>query len=365
MKTHPPDYILLCTVVILIILGILILASVSTSYAQVKFGSTFYFLNHQIIYGLLPGLILGILAYKISLPVLKKICLFLFLTNLIFLAIVFLPKIGSRLYGASRWVDLGPFSFQPSEFLKVTFILYLSAWLVGIQEKNAKRTTKAFIAFFIIIGVVGLILILQPDISTLAIIVAVGLLIYFLSDTPIWHTFLVSLIGLAILIPLINFTPYRISRILVFLNPEADPMGQGYQIKQALITAGSGGIFGLGLGMSRQKFGFLPESISDAIFVIFAEETGFLGSTILIILFLIFIWRGFVIAKRSADSFSKFAALGVSIWIALQAFINIGGMISVLPVVGIPLPFVSYGGSALIAELIGTGILLNISKNTT
>jgi cell division protein FtsW len=362
MRTHSPDYILLCTVIILIILGILILASVSTAYAQIKFGSTSYFFNHQIIYGLIPGLILGIFAYKISLSFLRKFCLLLFLTNLMFLIVVFLPKIGPRIYGASRWVNLGPLSFQPSEFLKLTFILYISAWLASVREKKAKKNIKFFIAFFIIIGAVGLILVLQPDISTLIIITTVALLIYFLSDTPIWHIFLVSLISLGLLLPLIHFMPYRASRIFIFLNPEADPMGQGYQTKQALITAGSGGIFGLGLGMSRQKFGFLPESISDAIFVVFAEETGFLGSLILILLFLIFIWRVFVIAKRLNDDFSKFTALGISIWITLQAFVNIGGMIGVLPVAGVPLPFISYGGSALISELIGVGILLNISR---
>ena len=161
-----------------------------------------------------------------------------------------------------------------------------------------------------------------------------------------------------------KIAPYRAARLLVFLNPETDPMGMGYQLKQALIAVGSGGIFGLGLGMSVQKFGFLPQSMADSIFAIFSEETGFIGSLILIFLFLIFFWRGFKIAKKSMDQFSKLAALGISCWIILQALINIGSMIGIIPLTGVPLPFLSYGGSALVTELIGVGILLNISKNT-
>ena len=173
---------------------------------------------------------------------------------------------------------------------------------------------------------------------------------------------MIAIIAVIGFLLIIKIAPYRILRILVFLNPEIDPMGVGYQIKQALITIGSGKISGVGLGLSEQKFGFLPQSISDSIFAIFAEETGFLGSAILIILFLAFFWRGFKIASRQREKFPKFIAFGITFWITLQAFINIGAMIGLVPLTGIPLPFMSYGGSALISELIGLGILLNISK---
>jgi cell division protein FtsW len=153
-------------------------------------------------------------------------------------------------------------------------------------------------------------------------------------------------------------------RILVFLNPGIDPMGMGYQMKQILITIGSGGIFGLGLGMSVQKFGWIPQTMSDSIFAIFAEETGFVGSVVLIFLFLLLLWRGFRIAKMSQNKFSQLLAMGISCWICIQAFINIGAMIGLLPLTGIPLPFISYGGSHMVAELIGIGILLNISKSS-
>ena len=354
-----PDYWLMGSVVALIFLGILILASVSASFSQEKFGTTYYFLNHQLLFGFLPGIILGFLAFRLPLDSLKKWTLVLLLINLILLAMVFLPKIGSSSGGAARWLNFGPISFQPSEFLKLTFILYLAAWLT-----NKTRKINLLIAFLIIIGAVSLLLIFQPDISTLGVIVLVAAMMYFLAETPIWHSILIILLGTAGLFSLIKLAPYRAARLLVFLKPEIDPMGISYQIKQALIAVGSGGITGLGLGMSGQKFGFLPGAISDSIFALFSEETGFIGSIILIFLFLMFLWRGFRAGRLSQDKFSLLTALGISSWIIIQAFVNIGAMIGILPLTGIPLPFISYGGSAIVAELIGVGILLNISKNT-
>jgi cell division protein FtsW len=371
MKTHSLDRPLLWVSGILILLGILIISSVSAVLSQERFGYPTYYLFHQIIYGLILGLILGFLAFKIPLSFFRKWAFTLFLINLIVLALVFLPKIGYQAGGASRWISLGPISFQPAEFLKITFILYLAAWLASLVETSAsrqKRPKKHNIvlgAFLVIIGLLSLFLIFQPNIGTLGIIFATALLMYFGAGTPFWHTALTIVIGLGMLFALVKIAPYRLSRFLVFLNPELEPLGAGYQIKQALIAVGSGGIFGLGLGLSRQKFGFLPQSIGDSIFAIFAEEGGFIGATILILLFLIFVWRGFKISRNSPDRFSQLLSLGIVSWISLQAFVNIGAMIGILPLAGIPLPFVSYGGSHLIAELIGLGLLLNISKQTS
>ena len=364
-----PDVVLIAVVLALLLLGILILASVSASFSQEKFGSSFYFLNHQIIFGLIPGIILAFLAFRIRLETLKKWVPVLLLINLALLLMVFLPEIGAQAGGATRWISLGPISFQPSEFLKITFILYLAAWLASRAPHQkfggrVKGFGQTFVAFLLVISIISLFLILQPDISTLAIIVISAALMYFLATTPIWHSILIILIGMGGLSALIKIAPYRLNRLLVFLNPEVDPMGIGYQIKQAIIAVGSGGIFGQGLGMSSLRFGFLPHSMSDAIFAIFAEEAGFVGAAILILLFLIFLWRGFKIAKISQDKFSQLSALGITAWICLQGFINIASMIEILPLSGTPLPFISYGGSALISELIGVGILLNISKNT-
>lgn len=367
-KNGHPDYILLGISIILLILGVLILASVSASLSLEKFGSTFYFLNHQLLFGLIPGLILAFISFRIPLNFLKKWSLVLLLINLVLLTMVFLPKIGAGVGGATRWINLGVISFQPAEFLKLTFILYLAAWLSSrtptpLLHKSGGGFGQTLIAFLLVIGLISLLLIFQPNVSTLGIIVLVASLMYFLANTPLWHSILIILTGVISLFSLIKIAPYRAARLLVFLNPETDPMGIGYQIKQALIAIGSGGIFGLGLGMSRQKFGFLPQSISDAIFPIFSEETGFLGSLILISLFLIFLWRAFKISKETPDKFSQLLSLGISSWISIQAFVNIGSMIGILPLSGIPLPFISYGGTHLVAELIGIGILLNISKN--
>ena len=370
--SYQPDYIFIFIVVCLILLGGLILVSVSLPISQEKFGSSFYYLNHQILYGFLPGLILAFLAFKINLVRLKKFAPLFLLVNLIFLGMVFLPHLGVSFRGSARWINLGPISFQPSEFLKLSFILYLSSWLASRTEKKFTHTTKklawgfsqTFFAFLAVIGITGIFLIFQPDISTLLVIILVATLMYFLAKTPLWHSILLIFMIILAFLVLIKIAPYRFNRILVFLNPELDPMGIGYQIKQALIAIGSGGIFGSGLGLSLQKFGFLPHSISDSIFAIFAEETGFLGSLVLVLLYLVFFWRGLKIGKQTGDNFSKFCAFGTTFWITLQAFVNIGSMIGILPLTGIPLPFISYGGSALISELIGVGILFNISRQT-
>ena len=369
MNKGKPDYVLLSSIVILIILGILALASIS---AVVSPRGSSYFLFRQITIGLIPGLILAFVAFKISLSFLKKRAPVLFLINLVLMALVFIPQIGASAGGANRWIALGPFSLQPSEFLKVFFILYLAAWLSQRtnQVKNYTRQDDSFLAkmpllpFLFIIGFTSLLLIFQPDISTLGIIVLTAAIMYFLSETPFWHSILIISLGLTALAVLIKTAPYRLNRLLVFFQPGFDPMRMGYQIKQSLITIGSGGILGLGLGMGVHKLGFLPQPMSDSIFAVFAEETGFVGSLILISIFLIFAWRGFNLVKGTQDKFLQLTAAGIVSWITIQAFVNISSMVGILPLTGIPLPFISYGGSHLVAELIGVGILLNISKST-
>jgi len=367
-----PDKILLATVIILMVLGILILANVSAPLSLQRFETTYYFLNHQLLFGFLPGIILGFLAFRMPLNLLKKWAPIVLLINLILLIMVFIPGIGFELRGAARWIGIGPFSFQPSEFLKLTFILYLAAWLAARTEtrnyaKNQPvggEQSQTFLAFLIVIILISLLLILQPDISTLGVIIIVAILMYFLANMPLWQTVLMISTGVVFLAALIKLAPYRFNRFLVLFDPTIDPMGIGYQIKQAVIAVGSGGIFGLGLGMSQFKFGYLPLTIADSIFAIFAEETGFIGSTILIMLFLIFLWRGLRIGKMCQDKFLQLTAWGITIWICFQGFINIAAMIGILPLTGIPLPLISYGGSALVAQLIGIGVLLNISRKT-
>lgn len=368
MKRRSLDYVLIFVVAVLLILGILMLFSVSASISRDNFGNTYYFFNHQLLFGLIPGLISAFFAFKIRLLFFKKWALILLLINLILAAMVFLPGIGVKAGGATRWLNLGILTIQPSEFLKLTFIIYLSAWLSargeGVKLKNPRKIfNQTFAAFSVLILLITLLLVLQPDVSTLGIIVLTGSLIYFFSGTPLWHIILIILAGSVSLFSLIKIAPYRTARFLVFLKPETEPMGIGYQLTQALIAAGSGGLFGLGLGMSQQKFGFLPKVLADSIFAVYLEEAGFIGGALLVLLFLVLFWRGFAIGFNSKEKFSQILAFGISIWITSQAFINMGSMLGILPLAGVPLPFISYGGSALVSELMGVGILLNISKN--
>jgi len=363
-KTHSIDYVLLIVVVILILIGMVMIATVSIPLSLEKFGNSFYYLRHQILFGILPALALAILFFKIPLNYLKKYALFLLLANLIALFLIFLPKIGITIKGSSRWLNLGGVIFQPSEFLKITFLLYLSVWL---SQKANKSKPQILIAFLIILGILTFLLIKQPDMGTLVVIGIVAILMYFVSPMPFWHTLLIILIGVTIGLLLIYIAPYRLERLITLLRPETiDPLGKGYQIRQSLIAIGSGKIWGIegifSLGMSRQKFGFLPHSISDSIFAIIGEEFGFIGCLALVSLFILFFWRGIRIAKNCSDKFLSFVAFGFSTLIIVQAFVNIGSMIGILPLTGVPLPFISYGGSHLVTELIGIGIFLNVSK---
>ena len=362
------DYILMGTAALLMVFGVIILASASASVSQIRFGSTYYYLNHQITFALIPGILLAILFSKIKLTFVKKWAPAFLLVNLLLMTFVFLPQIGIRVGKAARWISLGLASFQPSEILKIAFILYLASWLEGKSKKKIalpktqKDLKENLPAFLIILGLISLLLVFQSDIGTLVVILATGVLMYFFADTPFWDTILIGVLGIIAILIFINLSPYRLQRVSVFLHPDQDPMGMGYQIKQSLIAIGSGGLFGLGFGMSQQKF--LPHPMSDSIFAVLAEEAGFVGSVILISLFLIFLWRGFKIGKESKNKFSSLTALGITSWILIQALINVGAMVGIIPLTGIPLPFISHGGTALIAELIGVGVLLNISKAT-
>jgi len=360
MNRKAMDWILLGCVGILLVLGSLMIFSISASVSQESFGNTYWFLGHQIIFGILPGIILGFAAFKIKIKNLKKIAPLLLVINLVLLYLVFLPQIGLTRGGGTRWLKFGSISFQPSEFLKITLFIYLAAWL----ETRKKQDFASLGLFLSILVPISLALILQPDISTLCLLIATSFLIYFLAETPVLHTVLTIAIGTSIIFFLISSAPYRIQRFLTFLSPELDPMKMGYQIKQAQIAIGSGGLFGQGLAMSKQKFGFLPHPISDSIFAIFCEETGFLGALILIALFLVFFTKGLIIAKNTKNRFPKLLACAICFQIILQAFLNIGSMIGLVPLTGVPLPFISYGGTHLLTELIGVGLLLNISRNT-
>ncbi|MDD4625343.1 MAG: putative lipid II flippase FtsW [Candidatus Pacebacteria bacterium] len=354
-KSSQPDFILAGTLVSLLLIGVLVLATASIPYSLKIAGNPNHFLFKQLASGLI-GLIAGFMAYKLSLEKVKKTGIFFFFVALVLMFSVFLPIWGQEAKGATRWINLGFFSFQPSELLKITSILYLANLVSKLKKKS-------FWPFSAIIAVIAFVLLLQSDLSTLAIICATGGVIYFCGQAPLRNIFLMGLAGLLFFASFILIEPYRMQRIESLFNHNQDVLGAGYHPQQALISIGSGEITGSGLGLSVQKFGFLPESINDSIFAIYAEETGFAGCLLLLFLFLLFAQRAFSIAKKASDPSSKLIACGIGFWITSQAFINMGSMSGILPVTGIPLPFISAGGSHLIVELTAMGMLLNISKN--
>lgn len=368
------NYYFLGVSAILIVFGILFLANLSAPASLQIFGNTNYYLFHQL-YAIGIGLVLGFVAFKVPLYIIKKIIPALLVINLLLLVAVFLPMIGVKFWGAKRWINIGGSTFQPSEFLKITSVLYLAAWLSNRFSESSKQGffkrlkgvhgsfKKVFLPFLCLLAVISVILLFQKDLSTLGITTASLMVVYFAAGTPLWHMLLTVFGGLAGAFLFIKIEPYRIQRFLVFLNPETDPLGIGFQLRQSLLAIGSGGIFGRGWGMSTQKFGFLPQAMSDSVFAILGEEMGIIGSSVLIFLLLFFFWQGIQIAQKATDRFSKMAAVGISTWIVVQSFMNITSAIGIWPLSGIPLPFFSYGGSHIIAEMIGVGILLNISKN--
>lgn len=356
------DYSLLAVTLILVGIGILIVSSASIVISDRNFGTIYHYSLRHVIYAAL-GLLLLFFTSRIPYKIWKKLALPLMAITLALTALVFLPTIGLRHGGASRWLDLGFLSFQPAELLKIVLILYLASWL-SKKQQEAKETPRAFLPFVVILAIVSVFLIMQPDIGTLIVVAFTATILYFLGGGKIHQLASLGLLGAIAMFVLVQLAPYRLARFLVFLNPGLDPGGVGYHIRQALIAIGSGGFWGRGFGQSLQKYNYLPEPIGDSIFAVTVEEFGFLGATILIGLFIFFFWRSIAIARRAPDAFSKLVVAGIASGIAMQAFVNMGAISGLLPLTGIPLPFISYGGTALVTTLFGVGIILNISRYT-
>lgn len=357
-KGNKPDMFLLVLICLFILIGILALATVSVPASLKITGTGTYYLFHQLLYGFLPGIIIGLIIYfKIPLKYIKKLALPVFVVSYILMFLVLIPGIGKSELGAARWIDIGPFSFQPSELLKLTSIVYLSALLSSLKQRNI------FITFLFFIALIFISLIIQNNLSTLFIISSISFVIFLSANTKMKHNIILWILSLAGFLMMILFAPYRMQRITTYLNPEADILGAGYQSRQSMISIGSGGLSGIGLGLSEQKYGFVSQPMSDCIFAVFAEETGFIGASLLVIMFLTFSYVCFSIAKKEPDMFLKLTVIGIGSWIPIQAFVNIGAMVNILPLSGTPLPFLSYGGTHIILELIACSILLKISSN--
>lgn len=324
---------------------------------EVKFSSVAF---KQIFYGLFLGSLACLAFTRVDYRIWKKYSFFFFVASVILTLLVFSP-IGLEHGGARRWIDLKFISFQPAEFLKISFIMYFAAWLSSIKNKVGDWRW-GLLPFLIFSMVLGGVLLSQPDTDTFAVVIFAALSMYIAAGAKWRHVLAILLAGIAIFSALYFTRPYIKQRVETMISPAENNQTSGYQLNQSLIAVGSGGIWGRGFGQSVQKFRYLPEPIGDSVFAVAAEEFGFVGSLIIIFVFVMFSLEGLKISSAARDDFGRLLSLGIVILIASQAFINIGGMIGVLPLMGIPLPFVSHGGTALFITLIEAGIVMGISK---
>jgi len=312
----------------------------------------------------LIGLIVGIIALLITIRVhysfWNKYAFYIFLGASLLTLAVFIPAIGFTHAGATRWLTIGPLSFQPAELLKIAFVIYFAAWISGVKQKIQTFSHGVF-PFIILVAISGAMLIAQPDLGTLIVIGTTAVGMFVIGGGKWTHLLLIILIGIIGLGVLGMIFPYVQSRITTFLDPTTDALGASYQIQQSLIAIGSGQIIGRGFGQSVQKFNFLPEPVGDSIFAVFAEEWGFIGATTLILLFVALGLRGLRIASRAPNAFSTLMVSGFVLLILVQSFVNIGAMLGIFPLTGMPLLLVSQGGSALMTTMASIGIILNVS----
>lgn len=363
MKFLSGDRLFLMFVIILTLAGLAIFSSASLGLLARDTNNS---VSHNILLQTGLGFGVGFIAFffarMIPLSRLKQFAPYIFVITIIGTLLVFVPGLGFRAGGATRWINLGFTTVQPAEFLKIGFVLALAWWLTprARQLSNFKKGLLPFIGF---VGVPAAVLLAQPNTSTTLLILMTGAVMYFVAGAP-WRDFgilaLTAIVGLGIII---TARPYVLERIKTFVDPSANSLGSGYQIQQALIAVGSGELLGRGFGQSVEKFNYLPEPDGDSVFAVFAEETGFVGALLLIMLFIALAARGIVIAGNSSDLFGGLIAIGFSFLIIFQAFINIGAMLGIVPLTGLPLPFISHGGTALAAILLMCGLILNVGAH--
>jgi len=347
---------------ILILFGLVMLASATSVVGYEHFDDNYYYLKHQLLYGLLPGLILFFICSKIKYTFWQKNAWLLLLITIILLILVFVPKIGYEINNAKSWIKIGEITFQPTEIAKLTFLIYLAAFFAKTRE-HVKSFSHGLLPFLFLLGIIIGLTVLQPDIGTASIIILIAVGVFFTAGAKISHLIGLGVLG-AGLFSLVVFLTNRLDRILAFLNPQANLQSTGYHINQSLIAIGSGGLLGLGLGRSRQKFAYLPEVAGDSIFAIMAEELGLIFCIFFVLLLVYFIFKILKVSKHTNNDFVRLFTTGLAIWIGGQTLINISSMIGLLPLTGVPLPFISYGGTALMSLMAGCGILLSVIRNS-
>jgi cell division protein FtsW len=354
-----PDIILLLVTLILVTVGTAMIYSSSSIIALERFKDGQYFLKKQILFVFL-GLISMVLMTKIPYTQLRKWAYPGMLLSLLLLAILLIPNVGIKRGGATRWLNMGVFSFQVTEMVKISMVVFL-AHLLARKAHQLKKFSKGVLIPIVITSVVILLVLLEPDFGTAAIIAAILILMLCIAGSRITHILLLMAAFIPVGVLLILYKGYRVARLTAFLDPWKDASNTGFQIIQSLLSFGSGGTFGVGIGDGMQKLFYLPEPHTDFILSILAEESGFIGVTIVIVMFAIFAYRGFMIALKAPDLFGTLLAVGLTMVITLESFINIAGVMGLIPLKGLVLPFLSYGGTAFIMSMTAVGILLNIS----
>ena len=359
-KKQTPDLVIVTAIILLLSIGVLMVYSASAAFAYHKYDDAFFFAKRQVLFASL-GVFLMFLIAKIDPSKFREwakpsivICFILLLTVLI-------PGVGILRNGARSWLGIGAFSIQPSEFMKLAMILFL-ARMFSNPDYDIKHFTRGFLPGLLLLGTAFGLIMLQPDLGTGTVLMGAGVVLIFAAGARKKHLAFFFLLGVVGFVMLVLAAPYRIQRIVAFLNPWQDPLGAGYHLIQSLYAIGPGGLMGLGLGMSKQKHLYLPEPHTDFIFSILAEELGFLGAATVILLFAILVWRGIRVAIGVPGLFNSLVATGITAMIIIQALINIGVVSGAFPVTGITLPFLSYGGSSLTLTLAAVGILMNLSR---
>ena len=347
-------------VILLICIGIVMIYSSSGIYALQELKDNAYFLNRHLLF-LCIGFVLMMLAMMMDYRELQKFAKPILLLAVVMLVLVLIPGIGKESFGARRWFKFGAFHFQPSEFAKLALLIYVADFLSRKQNK-IRSFWEGFFPLILVMGLTCALIIKQPDLGNSVSLAVIILILMFIAGADVKHLIWIALLSLPVVYFLIVRVPYRLARITSFLDPWQDSQGVGFQLSQSQIALGSGGMFGIGLGKSVQKLFYLPAAHTDFILSIIGEELGLLGTLTVVALFILFVIQGARIAKRTTDMFGYFLALGIVLMIGLQAVVNIGVSIGALPTKGLPLPFISYGGSALIFYMTAVGLLLNISR---
>jgi len=359
-KRTTPDFILIIVTLTLLAVGLTMVYSASAIWAEYKFNDSFFFAKRQMLFAAV-GIVALFFIMNIDYWTWRSWAKVMIIVCFVLLVIVLIPGIGNMRNGSRSWIGVGAFSIQPSEFMKLAMIAFLAKYLSERQKLITSFRKGLLPALGIVFLAFGLIM-LQPDLGTGTVMVGTSIVMIFISGARISHFVGLGLLGLLGFAGLVLSEPYRMKRITSFLDPWEDPLGSGFQIIQSLYAIGPGGLLGLGLGQSRQKFFYLPEPQTDFIFAILSEELGFIGGSFVILLFALLLWRGIRIALGAPDLFGSLLAVGIVAMIAIQVMINIGVVIGLMPVTGITLPFLSYGGSSLTLMLLAIGVLLNISR---